>query len=77
MSSREKLIQKIFAVSPISYEEAEKLLLAGYSLMIKGSHHGFRKKGFKNIILKKRGQLIAYQIKDLQEVLINHGYKKK
>lgn len=77
MSTVEKLIQKIFRSSQISYNEAEKvLLLLGYALKVKGSHHGFRKENHKNIILKKRSQLLSYQIKELQGVLIEHGYQK-
>jgi hypothetical protein len=77
MSTAEKLIQKIFSENQVSYNEAEKLLLGlGYTLKTRGSHHGFRKENFKHIILKRRSQLLPYQIKDLQEVLISHGYKK-
>lgn len=37
----------------------------------------FRKVGSPdNISLKKRPELLAYQIKILQEVLLNHGYKE-
>jgi len=78
MSSIEKLILKILAGSFISYADAERLLLnLGYTLKIRGSHHGFRKLGYSNIILKRRSQLLPYQIKELQEALIKHGYKEK
>lgn len=76
MSVIDKLIQKILSgTQTVSYKEAEKILLyLGYSLKIKGSHHGFRKDGFRNIILKKRAQLLPYQIKEIQEVLSENGY---
>lgn len=78
MSVLEKLIQKIFNGSQISYNDAEKILLMlGYELRIRSSHHGFRKNGFPNIILKRRSQLLPYQIQELQEVLLDHGYEKK
>ena len=79
MSSLEKLIQKVLAGKKISYKDAEKILLGlGFNFKITGSHHVFRKFGSSyNISLKKRPELLAYQIKMLQEVLLNHGYKKK
>ncbi len=78
MSILEKLIQKVFNGSQISYADAEKILFyLGYSLTIESSHHGFRKEGFKLVVLKRRSQLKPYQIKDLQEALLSHGYKKK
>lgn len=49
----------------------------GYSLKVRGSHHGFRKDGHSNIILKKRTELLPYQIRELREVLVEHGYEKK
>lgn len=78
MTTREKLHQKIFSNSCVSYDDAEKILLSlGFKITIRGSHHVFRKAGFQqNISLKKRSQLRPYQIKLLQEVLIAHGYKE-
>lgn len=77
MSKTEKLIQKIFARQQVSYQDAEKLLFAlGYELKIRGSHHVFRKDGQKHLTLKKRPQLLPYQITDLQEALRDHGYKE-
>ncbi len=77
MTSKQKLINKILNQSSISYDEAEKILFTlGFELNIRGSHHIFRKMGFeKNISLKKRSELLPYQVKLLKEVLIEHGYK--
>jgi hypothetical protein len=60
----------------VSYEEAEKLLFGlDFEVEIRGSHHVFRKKGYtKNVSIKRRSQLLAYQIRELKEVLIDHGY---
>ena len=76
MSTLDKLISKILSGRPVSYREAEKLLTKlGFELEICGSHHVFRKKGYrKNVSIKKRPQLLPYQIRDLKEVLIDHGY---
>ena len=77
MSKIEKLIQKIFAKQQVSYKDAEKILFElGYQLKISGSHHVFRKYGHKHITLKRRPQLLLYQIIDLQEALRDHGYKE-
>lgn len=78
VSKTEKLIRKIFARQPISYKEAEKILFElGYELKASGSHYVFRKAGYKHITIKKRPQLLPYQISDLQEVLRNHGYEEE
>lgn len=78
MSRLEKLIQKIFARQQVSYKDAEKILLElGYELKVSGSHHVFRKAGFKHVTLKRRPQLLPYQITDLQEVLRDHGIEEK
>ena len=76
MSKFDKLIEKILNGKNISYSEAEKLLIhLGFELKIRGSHHNFRKPQYpQTISIKKRSQLIAYQIDDLKEVLKNHGY---
>ncbi|CDK30814.1 type II toxin-antitoxin system HicA family toxin [Candidatus Babela massiliensis] len=78
MSILEKLISKVFSDSPISYNEAEKLLITlGFSLRIKGSHHIFIKPHYlRAVSIKKRKELLAYQIKDLRQVLLDHGYEK-
>lgn len=77
MSAFDKLLQKIFLGSQISYDDAQRILLKlGYEFSVRGSHHTFRKSGFRNVILKKRSQLLAYQIKELKEVLTEHGYEK-
>ena len=78
MSIIEKLINKIFSDLSITYRDAENLLLnLGFELKIKGSHHIFRKKGYiNNIALKKRKELFSYQINQLKQVLLDHGYKK-
>jgi len=76
MSKLQKLVQKILDGRDISYDEAEGLLLKmGFQLEIRGSHHIFRKKGYsRNISIKRRPQLLPYQIADLREVLRDHGY---
>lgn len=76
MSKFEKLIQKIQNGKNISYSEAETLLIhLGFHLKIRGSHHVFRKAGYeKTISIKRRSQLIDYQIEDLKEVLKDHDY---
>jgi hypothetical protein len=69
---------KIFGNSDISYQDAERILLRlGYDLDICGSHHAFRKRGFAPVIIKRRTSLKTYQIDDLREVLIKHGYTKE
>ena len=72
----EKLIEKILAGGNVSYDDAERILLRlGFKLEIKGSHHIFRKEGYeRNISLKRRSQLLPYQIELLKEVLKDHGY---
>ncbi|KKP26589.1 MAG: hypothetical protein UR14_C0001G0093 [candidate division TM6 bacterium GW2011_GWE2_31_21] len=78
VSKAEKLIQKIFARQQISYKDAEKILFElGYELKVSGSHHVFRKAGYKHVTLKRRPQLLPYQITDLQEVLRDHGIEEK
>ena len=76
MGKNDKLINKILENRTITYNEAERLLFKlGFELEICGSHHVFRKKGyFKNISIKKRKQLLPYQLRDLKEVLRDHGY---
>jgi hypothetical protein len=76
MSKIEKLIQKILNGQSISYDEAKKLLIRlGFDLNVRGSHHVFRRNGYsKNISLKHRSELLAYQLEDLKEVLKDYGY---
>jgi hypothetical protein len=78
MTKLDKLIKKIFECRNISYSQAETLLLSlGFQLDVTGSHHIFRKKGcLKHVSLKRTGQLLTYQLKDIQEILIDHGYSK-
>ena len=78
MSKTEKLIQKIFARQQVSYKDAEKILFdLGYELKVSGSHHVFRKAGYRHVTIKQRPQLLSYQLSDLQEVLRDHGYEEK
>ena len=79
MSKLEKLIERILAGQTVSYDEAEKLLVSlGFVMKIVGSHHVFRRKGYaKNISIKKRPQLLPYQLKDLKEVLKDHGHSEE
>ncbi|WP_194848032.1 type II toxin-antitoxin system HicA family toxin [Candidatus Neptunochlamydia vexilliferae] len=76
MGKVEKLIQKVLQNRSISYSDAERLLKnLGFEVISCGSHHVFRKKGYsKNISIKKRPQLLPYQIRDVKEVLRDHGY---
>jgi predicted RNA binding protein YcfA (HicA-like mRNA interferase family) len=76
MSKIEKLIEKILNDRNISYEEAERVLLyLGFKLRIKASHHVFFKDSYlKNISIKRRSELLSYQVRDLKEVLREHGY---
>lgn len=78
MTQLQKLIQKVFSDSAITYNEAEKLLLQlGYRLRITASHHIFKKEAAKQIIIKKRPQLLDYQILELRGALLNHGYSEE
>lgn len=76
MSKIEKLIEKIFNGKNISYDDAERILLyLGFQLKIRGSHHNFRKPQYhRTVAIKKRAQLLSYQIDDLKEVLKDHGF---
>jgi len=76
MTKTQKLAQKILDGRDVSYDEAEGLLLKlGFFLEVRGSHHVFRKKGYlRNVSIKRRSQLLPYQIADLKEVLRDHGY---
>ena len=76
MSKLQKLIEKILEGRNVSYEEAERLLIQlGFKIRVKGSHHVFFKDNYlKNVSIKRRSQLLAYQIRELKEVLRDHGY---
>ena len=76
MSKFEKLIAKIFAGQAVSYKEAESILTRlGFDVEVCGSHHVFRKLGYhRNVSIKRRPQLLPYQLRDLQEVLKDHDY---
>lgn len=76
MSKVQKLIEKILNGRDVSYSEAETLLLRlGFDVEVRGSHHNFRKKNYyRNISIKRRSQLLPYQINELKEVLKDHGY---
>lgn len=76
MSKFEKLVKQILDGKSISYKEAESLLKRlDFDLRIKGSHHIFGKPDYeRNVSLKKRSQLLPYQMRLLQEVLKDHGY---
>lgn len=79
MGSLDKTIQKFIARSQVSYDEAERVLLfLGFEFQVTGSHHVFRKKGYpKNIALKRRSNLLPYQIKMVVEALRSYGYDEK
>ena len=74
MTKRDKLLQKIKDGIPISYSEAEALLKQlGFNVRSKCSHHVFYKIGHeKNISIKKRSELLPYQMRLLLEVVENH-----
>ncbi len=76
MSQWQKLIQKILEGKNTSYEEAKNVLFhLGFELKIRGSHHIFRKNGYiKNVSIKRRSQLLPYQMRDLKEILRDHEY---
>ncbi len=76
MSKFEKLIQKILNGKNVSHDEVENVLLhLGFQLKIRGSHHNFRKPQYhRTLSIKRRSQLLPYQIEDLKEVLQDHGY---
>ena len=76
MSKLEKLIEKILNGKNVSYDDARKLLEhLGFDLSSRASHHIFRKPQYHRALsIKKRPQLLAYQIDDLKEVLKDHGY---
>ncbi|HLB93626.1 MAG TPA: type II toxin-antitoxin system HicA family toxin [Candidatus Babeliales bacterium] len=78
MSKYDKLINGILDGKKISYKDAEKILFKlGFELSITGSHHIFRKSGYqRSISLKKRTELLNYQVKIIQEVLKDHNYAK-
>jgi predicted RNA binding protein YcfA (HicA-like mRNA interferase family) len=79
VSKLDKLVEKIFSGSAITYKEAEKiLLLLGFDLEISSSHHNFRKPGYeRTITIKKRKELLPYQTQELRKVLVNHGYQER
>lgn len=76
MSKLEKLIAKILNGKNLTYSDAENVLLfLGFTLKIHASHHIFRKPQYhRTISIKKRSQLLKYQVDDLKEVLKEHGY---
>lgn len=76
MSKLQKLIAKILEGRTVSYEEAENLLIhLGFKIRVRGSHHVFCKDSYlKNVSIKRRSQLLTYQIRELKEVLKDHGY---
>jgi hypothetical protein len=78
MGKHDKLINEVFNGKKISYSDAEKILLRlHFELSVSGSHHIFRKDGYKRgISLKRRAELLNYQIKLMQEVLKDYGYTK-
>jgi len=80
MGKFEKIKLKIKNGQSISYEEAENFLLTlGFKMRSPGSSHFiFWKKGYeKNISLKKRSQLLPYQIRMLEEVVKNYEQDEK
>ena len=75
MSKREKIIRKIMEERSVSFEEAQSLLIyLGYDERSNGSHHVFTKDNHTPVNLKKRTELLLYQLKDLQGALKKNGY---
>lgn len=76
MGKLDKSIERILARNTVSYADAEKILLKlGFDFRVRGSHFVFGKSGYpNNVTLKKRSQLLPYQINMLVEVLKDHGY---
>lgn len=80
MSKFEKIKLKIKNCQSISFDEAESFLLKiGFKVRSPGSSHFiFWKEGYeKNISLKKRSQLLPYQIRMLEEVVKNYEQDEK
>lgn len=80
MSKFEKIKLKIQNGQNISFDEAENFLLKlGFKVRSPGSSHFiFWKKGYdKNISLKKRSQLLPYQIRMLEEVILDYEQNEK
>lgn len=80
VSKFDKIKQKIKNGQCISYEEAESFLFKlGFKVRSPGSSHFiFWKEGYeKNISLKKRSQLLPYQIRMLEEVVQNYEQDEK
>lgn len=71
MSKHKKLILKIRNGQSISYDEAETVLCKlGFTVRSKGSHHVFSKDGYeKNIAIKKRSELLPYQMRIILEAV--------
>ena len=71
MSKQDKLIEKIRNGQNVSFSEAESLLIKlGFKVRSKGSHFIFYKDGYdKNVSIKKRNELLPYQLKMLEEVI--------
>ena len=78
MTQYDKLISDVLDGKRVSYKDAEKLLLRlHFKLSVSGSHHIFRKEGYhRSVSLKRRAELLTYQVKMLREVLKDHGYAK-
>jgi len=80
MSKFEKIKLKIKNSQNVSYEEAEIFLLKlGFKMRSPGSSHFiFWKEGYqKNISLRKRSQLLPYQIRMLEEVVKDYEQNEK
>lgn len=74
MTKYDKLIQKVKNGQNISFEEAEVIFFKlGFTVRVRGSHHVFSKIGYeKNISIKKRSELLPYQIRLIEEVIKDH-----
>ena len=80
MSSRDKLIHKILTgTKNITFDEVRALLLwLGFKERVRGSHFGFHDDAMGlNITIKRRKELLAYQVHEAREVLKKHGYKEE
>lgn len=76
MSKRDKLVQKIFKGSQVSFQEVHDLLVyLGFSVRVAGSHHIFVKPGQEGITIPLHHPVKAVYLKQLSEVLRRHGYE--
>lgn len=70
MTKEEKLKEKIRNGQNVSFDEADSLLKKmGYSVRSKGSHFSYKKTGCATITLKRRNELLEYQLRLLEDAI--------